>query len=463
MLKMKQIDKLRSYRFDENMPVRVISYKLDISPTTVYKYLKMDNFTDEIRLKRKTRPRKTEPYESIIKEWLVEDKTRRYKQRHTARRIYDRLSEMFENFDVSYSLIAATVRKIKKEVYYYVKEYAPLRHLPGEAQVDMGFCEFVENGIKYDGCYVVMSFPYSNMAFCQLFKGRNTHSVLQGIKNIFEYIGGVPHEITIDNDSTLVRIVGTKKTKRIENDLFLRFKNHYDFKVRYCQKRAANEKGHVEGKVGYLRRNLFVPVPQIDNLDEYNKYLLEQCMIIHDRKHSRAESKITEMFIEETDALLSMPEQKFEVVTCCERVVDKAGRVKFQNSRIYYLKPDYALRKVKVKYDYKQIYFYNNNDELIVRLDRLYGKDYTAINWVDWLPTVMRKPNSLFNSALTDKFSDSLKMFLLSGPSKVRSLYMKALTELTKNMSLEYAIEIAERAAEQKKETYEEVMALQFV
>lgn len=176
MLKMKQIDKLRSYRFDENMPVRVISYKLDISPTTVYKYLKLDNFTDEIRLKRKTRPRKTEPYESIIKEWLVEDKTRRYKQRHTARRIYDRLSEMFENFDVSYSLIAATVRKIKKEVYYYVKEYAPLRHLPGEAQVDMGFCEFVENGIKYDGCYVVMSFPYSNMAFCQLFKGRNTHS-----------------------------------------------------------------------------------------------------------------------------------------------------------------------------------------------------------------------------------------------------------------------------------------------
>ncbi len=400
MLKMKQIDKLRSYRFDENMPVRVISYKLDISPTTVYKYLKLDNFTDEIRLKRKTRPRKTEPYESIIKEWLVEDKTRRYKQRHTARRIYDRLSEMFENFDVSYSLIAATVRKIKKEVYYYVKEYAPLRHLPGEAQVDMGFCEFVENGIKYDGCYVVMSFPYSNMAFCQLFKGRNTHSVLQGIKNIFEYIGGVPHEITIDNDSTLVRIVGTKKTKRIENDLFLRFKN---------------------------------------------------------------QSKITEMFIEETDALLSMPEQKFEVVTCCERVVDKAGRVKFQNSRIYYLKPDYALRKVKVKYDYKQIYFYNNNDELIVRFDRLYGKDYTAINWVDWLPTVMRKPNSLFNSALTDKFSDSLKTFLLSGPSKVRSLYMKALTELTKNMSLEYAIEIAERAAEQKKETYEEVMALQFV
>lgn len=75
----------------------------------------------------------------------------------------------------------------------------------------------------------------------------------------------------------------------------------------------------------------------------------------------------------------------------------------------------------------------------------------------------MRKPNSLFNSALTDKFSDSLKTFLLSGPSKVRSLYMKALTELTKNMSLEYAIEIAERAAEQKKETYEEVMALQFV
>lgn len=69
MLKMKQIDKLRSYRFDENMPVRVISYKLDISPTTVYKYLKLDNFTDEIRFEQNLR---SEPcmYDSQVLSFL---------------------------------------------------------------------------------------------------------------------------------------------------------------------------------------------------------------------------------------------------------------------------------------------------------------------------------------------------------------------------------------------------------
>ncbi len=98
---------------------------------------------------------------------------------------------------------------------------------------------------------------------------------------------------------------------------------------------------------------------------------------------------------------------------------------------------------------------------LIAEFDRLYGdKNYMAIHWENWLPTLMRKPNSLFNSSLTDKFTDKLKEYLFKGTSKLRSVYMKALNELIKIMSLDKALLIADLAAENSLIELEDIMAL---
>ena len=185
-----------------------------------------------------------------------------------------------------------------------------------------------------------MSFPYSNIAFCQLLKGKNAQCLIQAMKNIFEFIGGVPHEITFDNEGGLVKCLGEKITKRIENELFLRFKNHYDFRLEYCRSKSPNQKGHVEGKVGY------------------NKVL-----------------------------------------------------------------------------------FYDMDNNMIAEFDRLYGdKTFTAIHWEKWLPTISRRPNSLFHSSLTDMFTQRLRDFLLNGTAKLRGIYMKALCEMINAMPLDRAM-----------------------
>lgn len=443
------------------MPVRVISYKLDVSPTSVYKYIKLDDFSQMLMKPRKKRPSKIAPYEPIIKEWLIEDKNRHYKQRHTAKRVYDRLNEIFEDFNVSYATIATAFRRIKSEVYYISKEYAPLRHLPGEAQIDLGSCTFAENGIKYNGYYLVMSFPYSNIAFCQMLKGKNAQSIIQAIKNIFEFIGGVPHEITFDNDGAIVRYLGEKISKRVENELFLRFKNHYDFRAEYCNANSPNQKGHVEGKIGYLRRNLFVPMPIMDNMDEYNKELLMRCMILHHRKHHRSKKSIIEMFDCDLQALLPMPQKDFEVATYFERKVDREGCVRFQGQRIYYLEPCFAKAKVQVKLTYSKVAFYEMNQKPIAEFDRLYGdKNYTAIHWEQWIPTIARKPNCLFHSSFTDMFTERLKAFLFEGSEKLRGTYMKAICELIKSVSLERALRIADEAAQKCFEGIDEILSL---
>lgn len=461
MLSMKKIDLIRKYKFDLDMPVRAICYKLDVSPTSVYKYLKIDDFSQMLKKPRKKRPSKIAPYESIIKEWLIEDKTRHYKQRHTAKRVYDRLCEMFEDFDISYSTTATAFRRIKSEVYYVRKEYVPLYHIPGEAQVDLGNCSFVENGVKYNGYYLVMSFPYSNIAFCQILKGKNVQCIIQAMKNIFEFIGGVPHEITFDNDSALVRCMGEKISKRVENDLFLRFKNHYDFRAEYCNANSPNQKGHVEGKVRYLRRNLLVPMPDMSNIDEYNRELLMRCMILHNRKHHRSKKSIIEMFNCDLQALLAMPQKDFEVATYLVRKVDREGCVRFQGQRIYYLEPCFAKSKVQVKLTYNKVTFYEANQNLIAEFDRLYGDtNYTTIHWEQWLPTVARKPNSLFHSSLTNMFTERLKSFLLNGTAKLRSTYMKAMCELIKTISLDKALLLADQAAEKCLESIDDILQL---
>lgn len=461
MLSMKKIELIRKYKFDLDMPTRVISYKLDVSPTTVYKYTKMKDFNSGLQKPRKKRQRKAEKYELIIREWLIEDKSRHYKQRHTAKRVYDRLKEMYDDFDVSYVTIATSYRKIRSEVYYTHKEYAPLRYLPGEAQCDLGNSTFIENGTEYKGCYIVLSFPYSNIAFCQLLKSKNVHCILQGLKSIFEYIGGVPNQITFDNESSLVKFLGEKITKRVENDLFLRFKNHYDFRVEYCNTNSPNQKGHVEGKVGYLRRNLFVPIPEMTNIDDYNRDLLDKCTALHDRKHHKTKTNILELFECDKQAFLELPPEEFDVATYIKRKVDKQGIVKFKGKNQYYLEPKYANKLVQVKITHNKVCFYDMELNLIVEFDRLYGnKNYVAIHWENWLPTVMRKPNSLFHSSLTDRFTDRLKEYLLKGTSKLRSVYIKALSELIKIMSLDKALLIADMAADKSFVELEEIMAL---
>ncbi len=93
------------------------------------------------------------------------------------------------------------------------------------------------------------------------------------MKRIFEYIVGVPQHIKFDNMSTAVAKV-LECTERTLTEGVSRFMLHYRFQADFCNPASGNEKGNVENKVGYSRRNAFVPVPRINSFDEFNKQLL---------------------------------------------------------------------------------------------------------------------------------------------------------------------------------------------
>ena len=95
----------------------------------------------------------------------------------------------------------------KKELYQDNSCRLPLEHITGEAQVDFGEADFYENGTLYHGFYLNLSFPFSNVGYTQLFKGENQECLFQGLKDIFEHIGGVPHKLWFDNASTIVKVL----------------------------------------------------------------------------------------------------------------------------------------------------------------------------------------------------------------------------------------------------------------
>lgn len=194
MFTMTVIDDIRDMFFVKEMKISEIIDKTGFNRRTIKKYIEKDdwNETDEKLL----RESKLDPFKSTIDEWLENDKFQKKKQRHTAKRVFNRLQQDKSiSLDCSYKIVANYVSKTRTEIYKKDVGFLPLDHIPGEAQVDFGEADFIENGTRYTGKYLAMTFPSSNAGYYQLFFGETYECLAEGMKAIFEYIGGVPTKI----------------------------------------------------------------------------------------------------------------------------------------------------------------------------------------------------------------------------------------------------------------------------
>jgi transposase len=211
------------------------------------------------------------PYLERIAQIIEEDKALPRKQRHTAKRIYDRIREM--GYEGGYTQVKEAVRKLlrmKQEVFM------PLIHRVGEAQVDFGYALAKVSGVLRKVGFFVMVLPYSDAFFVMAFERECTESYWAGHVRAFESFGGVPPRISYDNSKVLVsKIIGPHERKL--TDGFLKLQSHYLFREHFCRVGRANEKGVVEGVVKYTRQNFFVPVPPVRDLEELNSWLAERC------------------------------------------------------------------------------------------------------------------------------------------------------------------------------------------
>jgi transposase len=300
----------------DGMSIRQASREFGLARKTIRKMLAYSVPPGYERKKPVKRP-KLGPWLGIIDQILEDDKSQPKKQRHTAKRIWDRLKAE-HGFRGGYTVVKDYVRGARLQ---HKEVFVPLVHPPGDAQVDFGEALVVVGGEEQKAHFLSMDLPQSDDCFVMAFPAENTESFLEGHNQAFAYFAGVPRTILYDNTKIAVKeILGDGERKPTQ--AFSELQSHCLFAVKFGRPGKGNDKGNVEGLVGYARRNFMVPVPRVARWEELNAHLLEECRKRRERKLWGHEESIAQRFQRDREKLLPLPATPYEA---CEKRTTRAS------------------------------------------------------------------------------------------------------------------------------------------
>ena len=443
---MAQINYIKDLYENEDLSLREIARKTGYDFRTVQKYATREDWNEPVSMDIKAADYPVlGPYISVIDRWLEEDRKVPKKQRHTAMRVFTRLQDE-QGFTGGYSTVKEYVRKKKRLMRMKQDGYIPLEHTPGDGQVDFGEHIYYDaTGTEQKAYALTLSFPYSNKGYTQTFPSQNQECLLEGMKRIFEHIGGVPRRLRFDNMSTAVVQV-LEGGNRILTDGFQRFMLHYRFQAEFCNPASGNEKGNVENKVGYSRRNAFVPVPTIISFDEFNKHLWDWCEKDARRDHYVHKVPIQELYEKDEKVLLALPQHPYQVFRYESLKVDKYGFAVVDTNK-YGLDPMLNGEVVQAKIYYDKIEFFYRHQPA-GSFCRSYGQNEEAYDWTQYISLLCKKPRAVENARFFRQIPDLWQKHLLSVQGAERKSALRLLEEIVRDGNATQCAEVLELAKE---------------
>lgn len=432
---MEQIHQIKQLQLQQKGPYQ-IAKELGIDPKTVRRYMAKEDFSPKAPIPEE-RTSVLDPYKATIEAWLKEDEQNRYKQRHTSKRVYARLVESFPEFSCSYPTVNRYVQSLREKKRKGTNGYLELQWHPGEAQADFGECDIILNSARRACRYLVVSFPYSNTAFVQCFLGETAECLCQGLMDIFKHIQGVPHRLIIDNATGAGRRMG--EVVRL-TQLFKRFQSHFSFEVTFCNPASGHEKGNVENKVGYVRRNYFVPLPSAPSLPEWNTELFQMCGLDNLREHYKKDIPMCELFQEDRKAMLPLPRSEFEACRYEHVKTNGYGKFVLEGCHTYSSSPMYAEKEIVVRIGAHFIEPLDAAGEAISRHNRQFGSERTdTVDWLTMLDQLIAKPGAWKNSVVRSQVSYDLRDYMDDQDKSG----LKQVLKLMKDLSGRYGLDIA--------------------
>ncbi|MAX39986.1 MAG: transposase [Gimesia sp.] len=334
----------------------------------------------------KPRPSKLEPFLPIIHEILQNDRSVHRKQRHTGKRIFERLRDE-HGYSGGITIVQEAIRDWKAQSR---EVFLPLRHPPGEAQVDFGFADVWLDGTLTKVALFVMTLPYSDAIFIQAFPRECTEAFLEGHKRAFEFLGGVPQRISYDNSKIAVASLVGNRERKVTTE-FLRLKSHFLFDDHFCLVRRPNEKGHVERLLDYARRNFLVPVPRVASLEALNDQLMQCCRNDLQRQlRGQPSPKHSLLAEEQREFLRPLPQQAFEACRLGQAHADSLSLIRFDTNS-YSVPTKYAHRQITIVATIAEVRLVFE-ETLIARHQRDWGREQTRFNPIHYLSLLERKP-----------------------------------------------------------------------
>jgi len=414
---MDQYQLIRQLYAVEGLSQRQIAKNLGISRNTVRRYCNGENVPWERKSSPRTPAVIPPEVRGFVQKCLDEDEQEGIsKQRHTAKKIYERLIEEL-GFTGGASTVRGVVREMKEKM---PKVFIPLSFSPGEAaQVDWGTATDYMTGQKIEVNLFCMRLCASCAPFVIAFPSQREEAFLEGHQRAFEFFGGVPQDLIYDNLRTAVK-KGWGKTAQ-EQTKFSLFRAHYVYGSRFCNPREGHEKGLVEDLVGYSRRNFLVPIPRLDSWEELNQLLLKRCISYIDNHQIRGrETSVKEAFELERLALTPLPARPYEAAKILEGKVDYFSTVSFDTNH-YSVPVKLAGRTVTVRATAFEVKIYHRGENICSH-QRCYQKHKTKYKLEHYLPLIEIRPRSVFNArpVKESKLPEELESFShkLSNPEK---------------------------------------------
>lgn len=327
------------------------------------------------------------PFLGVIEEILKTDRDAPPKQRHTAKRIFERLRDEYG--------YAGGITQVKEAVARHVRHgaevFMPISHPPGHAQFDFGYAMAEIAGIERKVAFAVMTLPFSDAFFVAVYPRENTETFQAAHVAAFDFFGGVPLKTDYDNTTIAVKkIVGRERDLTRE---FLRLQSHFLFAHHFCHVRRGNEKGNVEGIVGYSRRNYMVPVPRVASFAELNAHLATRCREDLSRVlrgNSKTKAELLEI---DRAAMLPIPGLAFEARRVVKTRANSLSLVRFDRND-YSVPTAFAHHEVTVIGGIEGIRIVADA-HLVAEHDRSWDKEQITFDPVHYLALLERKPGAL--------------------------------------------------------------------
>ena len=400
----------------DGMSRRAAARLFGIDPKTVRKMLQYSEPPGYQRKQEPKRP-KLDPFTGVIDQILEENQTTRRKQRHTAKKIFERLRDE-HGFTGGYTIVKDYVREKRLHLR---EKFVPLAHPPGHAQADFGQADAIIAGARRRIHFFAMDLPHSDASFVKAYPGETTEAFCDGHNAAFAFFGGVPQSILYDNTTIAVaKILGDGK--RVRTVEFDRLQSHSLFADRFGRPGKGNDKGKVENLVGFAQRNFLVPIPRFNSFAELNIHLEKKCRKRREDRLRRHKETIGERFERDSAALLPLPPSPYDACQRVHTTVSSQALVRYRTN-------DYS---VPVSYGYHQVEVRGYVDEVVIacgaeviaRHPRSYEQEDMIFDPLHYLKLLEQKPNALDQAAplvgwsLPEEFS-TLRRLLESRLGKV--------------------------------------------
>lgn len=419
---------------NEDASIADIARRTGICWRTAGKYAKREDWNQK-PTQRRTR-RVMDPVAEIVDTWLLEDRLLPRKQRRNAAAIYLQLTNEC-GFIGSERTVRAYVSLRRAELFQGEQvAYVELEQLAGDAQVDFGTAIVVQNGKYVDVQVLVLSFPFSNACFAYPLPAQNRECFMEGLKRLFARIGGVPKHIRIDNLAAAVAHIGPGEERQF-TEMFERFKLHYRFEVECCNPARGNEKGHVENKVGYVRRQWLVGSCSLDDgYEELAELLWERAISDMKRPHYRKGETIAALWETDMKSLLSLPTVPFEVVHLDAAWLNKYSQFRWEKAT-YEVPQSQPRVKVLLSVFWDKLEVRSLEGKLLTTLLRQYMPKERTIDWAAYFVIYAKRPRAALHARLFPHLPPQVREFLKqAGPEQLAGR-VRLLRDALKNYSMD--------------------------